>query len=77
MGIELESMLDTYLAYGGDDILDYCKMYTDSVISADGRITGYRLEDYNLDQVRTGHFCGPHARTLSDRKRPARPYALL
>ena len=56
MGIELESMLDTYLAYGGDDILDYCKMYTDSVISADGRITGYRLEDYNLDQVRTGHF---------------------
>ncbi len=56
MGIELESMLDTYLAHGGDDILDYCKMYTDSVISADGRITGYRLEDYNLDQVRTGHF---------------------
>ncbi len=56
MGIELESMLDTYLKYGGDDILGYCKMYVDSVIDDKGNITGYRLEDYNLDQIRTGHF---------------------
>ena len=28
MGIELESMLDTYLRYGDDSILDYCKSYT-------------------------------------------------
>lgn len=56
MGIELESMLDTYLRYGGDDILGYCQMYVDSVIDDKGNITGYRLEDYNLDQIRTGHF---------------------
>lgn len=56
MGIELEAMLDTYLAHGGDDIFGYCKQYTDTMISPDGAIRGYKLEDYNLDNVRTGHF---------------------
>ena len=56
MGIELESMLDTYLKYGGEDIKKYCQMYTDTMINAKGDIRGYRLEDYNLDQIRTGHF---------------------
>jgi len=56
MGIELESMLDTYLKYGGDDILAYCKTYTDKMIDSEGNIATYKLEDYNLDQIRTGHF---------------------
>ena len=56
MGIELEAMLDTYLKYGHDDIRRYCQMYTDTMINAKGEIRGYRLEDYNLDQIRTGHF---------------------
>lgn len=56
MGIELESMLDTYLRYGGEDIRKYCQMYTDTMINEKGDIRGYRLEDYNLDQIRTGHF---------------------
>lgn len=56
MGIELEAMLDTYLKYGGEDIRKYCQTYTDTMINAKGEITGYRLEDYNLDQIRTGHF---------------------
>lgn len=56
MGIELESMLDTYLKYGGKDIWEYCKMYTDTMIEPDGTIKGYKIEDYNLDQIRTGHF---------------------
>ncbi len=56
MGIELEAMFDTYLRYGGDDIRQYCQTYTDTMIDARGRIRGYRLEDYNLDQIRTGHF---------------------
>ena len=56
MGIELEAMLDTYLRYGGQDIMDYCTMYTDTMIGPQGDIRSYRLEDYNLDQVRTGHF---------------------
>ena len=56
MGIELEGMLDTYLCYGGKDILNYCKEYTDTMIYADGNIRGYNILDYNLDNIRTGHF---------------------
>lgn len=56
MGIELESMLDTYLAHGGDAIKKYCQAYTDRMIDAEGNIEGYKIEDYNLDQIRTGHF---------------------
>ena len=67
MGIELEGMLDTYLRYGGQDIWDYCKMYTDTMISPKGEITGYKLEDYNLDNIRTGHFV---ARMYQQRPEP-------
>ncbi len=56
MGIELEGMLDTYLRYGDQKILDYCKLYTDTMINVKGEIRGYNLLDYNLDNIRTGHF---------------------
>ena len=56
MGIELEAMLDTYLMYGGEDIWDYCRSYTDTMINELGEIRGYKLDEYNLDNVRTGHF---------------------
>ena len=56
MGIELEGMLDTYLRYGGEDIRKYCQMYTDKMIDEKGNITGYNILDYNLDNIRTGHF---------------------
>ncbi|MCH5301668.1 MAG: glycoside hydrolase family 88 protein [Prevotella sp.] len=56
MGIELESMLDTYLRYGGDDIRKYCQEYTDTMINEKGEIRGYNILDYNLDNIRTGHF---------------------
>ena len=56
MGIELEAMLDTYLRYGDEKIRQYCQVYTDTMINAKGEIRGYKLEDYNLDQIRTGHF---------------------
>ena len=56
MGIELEGMLDTYLRYGGEDIRRYCQEYTDTMINAKGDIRGYNILDYNLDNIRTGHF---------------------
>jgi len=56
MGIELEAMLDTYLQYGGEDIWAYCRSYTDTMINDKGEIHGYKLEEFNLDNVRTGHF---------------------
>ncbi|MCM1077187.1 MAG: glycoside hydrolase family 88 protein [Bacteroides sp.] len=56
VGIELEAMLDTYLRYGNEEIKNYCTAYTDTMIRPDGAILGYRFEDYNLDNVRPGHF---------------------
>ena len=56
MGIELEGMLDTYLKYGGEDIRQYCQEYTDTMINSKGDIRGYDILDYNLDNIRTGHF---------------------
>ena len=56
VGIELESFLDTYLRYGGEKIRQYCQEYTDTMIYADGNIRGFNIEDYNLDNIRTGHF---------------------
>ena len=56
MGIELEGMLDTYLRYGGEAIRQYCQEYTDTMIYASGDIRGYNILDYNLDNIRTGHF---------------------
>ena len=56
MGIELEGMLDTYLTYGGEDIRKYCQEYTDTMINQKGDIRGYNILDYNLDNIRTGHF---------------------
>ena len=56
MGIELEAMLDTYLRYGGQDIMDYCREYVDTMVDEKGHIRGYDLQEYNLDHVRTGHF---------------------
>ena len=56
VGIELEAMLDTYLKYGGEKIRQYCQAYTDKMIDQQGNITGYDILDYNLDNIRTGHF---------------------
>lgn len=56
MGIELESMLDTYLEYGGDDIEAYLKEYPAKMIDDKGDITKYKYSDFNLDNVRTGRF---------------------
>lgn len=56
MGIELEGMLDAYLASLNPTILKYLKAYPEKMIDNTGKITGYKLEDYNLDNVRTGRF---------------------
>ena len=69
MGIELEAMLDTYLRYGDPKVWDYCQEYIDTMITPQGEIRGYRLEDYNLDNVRTGHFVARMMRLASEELR--------
>ena len=56
MGIEMEGMLDTYLTYKDESIRQYLKEYCEEMIEADGNIKNYKLEDYNLDNIRTGKF---------------------
>lgn len=58
MGIEMEGMLDTYKHYkeGNNAILDYLKEYPAKMIDEKGNITGYKYEDFNLDNVRTAKF---------------------
>ena len=68
MGIELEGMLDTYLRYGGQEIFDYCKLYTDTMINEQGEIRGYNIKGYNLDNIRTGHFVTRMYQQLPEKK---------
>lgn len=58
MGIEMEGMLDAYEHYkeGNNAILDYLKEYPAKMIDEKGNITGYKYEDFNLDNVRTAKF---------------------
>lgn len=58
LGIEMEGMLDTYEHYkeGNNAILDYLKEYPAKMIDEKGNITGYKYEDFNLDNVRTAKF---------------------
>lgn len=55
-GTEMEPMLDTYRAYKDESILEYLKAYPRKMIDAKGNMTGYKYEDFNLDNCRPGHF---------------------
>lgn len=56
VGIELESLLDTYLTHKNEKIIDYLKAYPAKMIDEKGNITGYKYEDFNLDNTRPARF---------------------
>ena len=56
VGIEQEAMLDTYLAYKNESIINYLKQYSAKMIDEKGNITGYKYEDFNLDNTRPGRY---------------------
>ncbi len=56
VGIELESMLDTWRAYLNDDVLKYLKEYPARMIDENGSIKGYNQSEYSLDNVRPARF---------------------
>ena len=49
-------MLDTYLAYKDESIIDYLKQYPAKMIDEKGNITGYKYEDFNLDNTRPARY---------------------
>lgn len=55
-GIVLESLLDTYLTYKDETIINYLKQYPAKMIDAKGNIMGYEYEAFNLDNTRPARF---------------------
>lgn len=55
-GMELETMLDTYNRYGGEEIWKYLQAFPEHMIDAEGNTTGYKYEAFNLDNIRPGRF---------------------
>lgn len=76
MGIELEGMLDTWLAYLDPKISDYIKEYPAQMIDESGNVTGYKYEDFNLDNVRTARFILRMNRLFPETKTPGTQKAL-
>ena len=56
VGIEHESLLDTYFASKNEEIINYLKGYPAKMIDEKGNITGYKYEDFNLDNTRPARF---------------------
>lgn len=56
IGTEMGGMLDTYKAYKDEKILNYLKEYPAQMIGPKGTTVGYKYEDFNLDNVRSGKF---------------------
>lgn len=56
VGTELDGMLDVYLTYHDTELWNYLKEYPQTMVGNDGTILGYRYSDFNLDNVRPGHF---------------------
>ena len=56
VGVELDPMLDVYLEYGDTKLWNYLKEYPQTMVQSNGTITGYNYDDFNLDNVRPGHF---------------------
>jgi unsaturated rhamnogalacturonyl hydrolase len=53
-GLELGAILKVWKLTMDPRYFNYVKSYTDTIISPDGKITGYKLEDYNIDKLNSG-----------------------
>jgi unsaturated rhamnogalacturonyl hydrolase len=53
-GLELGAILNVWKMTGDQKYFNYVKSYTDTIISAEGKITGYKLDDYNIDKLNSG-----------------------
>ena len=49
-------MLDVYLEYNNSVVWNYLKESPQTMVQSDGSITGYNYSEFNLDNVRPGHF---------------------
>lgn len=55
-GLIAHSMIKVWKENGNETFYNYAKMYADKMISQDGVINDFDLEDYNIDAVNSGKF---------------------
>ena len=53
-GLELQAIYLVWKQTADPKYFNYVKSYTDTIIAADGSITGYKLQDYNIDKLNSG-----------------------
>lgn len=55
-GLELQAFFKVWKKTGDKRYFDYMKTYTDTIVDKNGIILGYKLHDYNIDEVNSGKF---------------------
>ena len=55
-GLIAQSMIQIWKVNGDEVFYNYAKLYADKMIDSTGFISGYRVEDYNIDCVNSGKF---------------------
>jgi unsaturated rhamnogalacturonyl hydrolase len=55
-GLIAQSMLQVWKETGNEKYYAYAKSYADKLIDANGTISGYKVEEYNLDRLNSGKF---------------------
>jgi unsaturated rhamnogalacturonyl hydrolase len=55
-GLIAQAMLQVWKATGDEKYYAYAKSYADKLINSDGTISGYKVEEYNLDRLNSGKF---------------------
>ena len=53
-GLELQAIYLVWKQTADPKYFNYVKSYTDTIIASDGSITGYKLQDYNIDKLNSG-----------------------
>ena len=58
-GLELQAFYKVWEKTGNEKYLNYIKSYTDTMITPDGLIKGYKFDEYNIDKVNSGKLLFP------------------
>jgi unsaturated rhamnogalacturonyl hydrolase len=55
-GLIAQAMFQVWKATGNEKYYSYAKSYADKMIDSNGNISGYKVEEYNLDRLNSGKF---------------------
>jgi unsaturated rhamnogalacturonyl hydrolase len=67
-GLVCKAIMETWKYTGNKKYFDYAKSFADTMITNEGIIRTYNMEEYNLDQVNSGKFLFDLYRETKERK---------